>query len=170
MKRMLVAVDDREPSETLVSLLAALARAGTTIRLVRVLAVPEMVVDEHGPTGSRADRDIARLEAVAVLPLPGSVAGTAGRTVAYVDQEMARLEARASMELARVVALGIEAEPVVRFGDPVKEILLEAEAFEADVIALAGRQQGRLQATLRPDVADAVARRAGIPALVLREP
>jgi nucleotide-binding universal stress UspA family protein len=56
----------------------------------------------------------------------------------------------------------------VRFGEPVEEIVLEAEAFGADVIALAEPAHGRLRRTLAPGVADRVARAAGVPTLILR--
>src|SRR6266498_2161258 len=72
-KRILTPIDGREPSETIVPVVAALARgAGSTVRLLRVFPVPEHVV------------------------------GPYGRTIAYVDQEMARLSAEGMDELARV--------------------------------------------------------------------
>ena len=61
-------------------------------------------------------------------------------------------------------------ESVVRFGEPAQEILLEAEAFDADLIALATSNRGRLRGALLPGVAERVARKAPVPTLVLREP
>src|SRR5262245_7994953 len=141
LKRILVPLDGHEAGEAVVPIVAAMAAdTGASVRLLRVAPVPQMVVAAYG------------------------------RTVAYVDQEMARITARDLQDLARVEArfVGIPVESVVRFGDPAEEILLEAEAFDADLIVLAAPRQGRLRALLAPGVADQVARRAVVPALVLR--
>jgi len=140
-KRILAPIGAEERSEAIVPLVAALAReSGATVRLLRVFPVPERIV------------------------------GTNGRTVAYVDQEMARLTDKGLEELARIeTALpGVPVERIVRFGDPEEEILVEAEAFGADLIALTTPRRGRLQRVLAPDVAERVADKAGIPAVVLR--
>ena len=140
-KRILAPVGAGERGETVLPVVAALAReSGATVRLLRVFPVPERVV------------------------------GTHGRTVAYVDQEMARLTAEGLEDLARVETTlpGVPVERVVRFGEPEDEILIEAEAFGADLIALASARRGRLASALAPGVAERVALRAGIPALVLR--
>src|SRR5262249_20668730 len=108
-KRILAPIDRREPGELIVSVLGALARdSGATLRLLRVMPVPERVVGNHG------------------------------QTVAYVDQEMARLtaEGRDDLQPLEEELRDVIVESVVRFGEPVEEILLEAEAFDADLIAL----------------------------------
>jgi nucleotide-binding universal stress UspA family protein len=141
MKRILVPLDGHEGSETIVPVVAAMAvESGARVRLLRVAPIPEMVVAPYG------------------------------RTVAYVDQEMARVTAVELEDLARIEAqfVGVPVESVVRFGDPLEEILLEADAFESDLIALAGPRRGRLRALLAAGVADRVARKAPVPALVLR--
>ena len=140
-KRILAPISAEERSEAVVPLVAALARdSGATVRLLRVFPVPERIVGDHG------------------------------RTVAYVDQEMARLTSEGLDDLARVeTALpGVPVERVVRFGDPAEEILVEAEVFGADLIALTTPRRGRLRSALAPDVAERVAGQATIPALVLR--
>jgi nucleotide-binding universal stress UspA family protein len=106
-KRILTPVDARESSEAIVPIVAAMARdAGSTIRLLRVLPVPKQVIGDHG------------------------------RIVAYADQEMERLTNEGLADLQRVEAqlAGVPVETVVRFGEPVEEIVHEAEAFEADLI------------------------------------
>jgi len=140
-KRILIPIDGREPSETIVPVVAALARgAGSTVRLLRVFPVPEQVI------------------------------GPYGRTIAYVDQEMSRLTAEGLDQLAHVEAEleGIPVERVVRFGEPAEEIRLEAEAFNADLVALATTRHSRLGSALAPGVAERVAREAPVPTLVLR--
>jgi len=140
-KRILTPIDGREQSETIVPVVAALARgAGSTVRLLRVFPVPEHVI------------------------------GPYGRTIAYVDQEMSRLTAEGLDQLAHVEAelAGIPVERVVRFGDPAEEIRLEAEAFNADLVALATTRRSRLGRVLAPGVAERVAREAPVPTLVLR--
>jgi nucleotide-binding universal stress UspA family protein len=141
MKRILAPLDDRERSESVVPVVAALARdTGATVRLLRVFPVPDAVIGLHG------------------------------RTVAYVDQEMERLTHEGLAELARVetVLAGVPVERVVRFGEADDEIALEAEAFGADLIALTAEPRGRLRAALSPALAERLAGRAAVPTLVLR--
>ena len=141
-KRILAPVDGRAGSEAIVPVVAALAReAGATVRLLRVFPVPERVVGLHG------------------------------QTVAYLDQEMERLTAEGLDELrpAEAALDGVPVESVVRFGDAADEIVLEAEAFDADLIALATSGQGWLRRALRLGMAERVAGKAPIPTLVLRE-
>jgi nucleotide-binding universal stress UspA family protein len=141
-KRILTPIDGSEESTTIVPTVAALARgAGSTVRLLKVFPVPEHVVTPEG------------------------------RTVAYVDQEMARLTALGLDELAHVEAEleGVPVERVVRFGEPAEEIRLEAEAFNADLVALATSRRNRLAAALRPGVVDRVIQEAPVPTLILRD-
>ena len=140
-KRILAPIDSREHSETIVPIVFALARgAGSTVRLLRVFPVPDRVI------------------------------GTHGRTVAYADQEMARLTAEGLADLRRLETelTGVPVETVVRFGEPVEEIALEAEAFEADLIALGSGRHGRLRSALAPGIAEQVSRAADVPTLTLR--
>ena len=139
-KRILTPIDGREQSEGIVPVVAALARgAGSTVRLLRVFPVPERVMGAHG------------------------------QTIAYVDQEMARLTAAGLDELAHIEAQldGIDVERVVRFGDPSEEIQIEAEAFGADLVALATPARSRLRAALAPGVAERVVGKGAVPTLVL---
>jgi nucleotide-binding universal stress UspA family protein len=140
-KRILAPIDLREQHEAIVPIVAALARdTGATVRLLRVVAVPRHVI------------------------------GTDGRTVSYVDQEMARLTSEGLSALHRIEAQmdGVPVEAVVRFGEPVEEILSEVEAFGADLVALGADRQGPLRTALVPGVADRVAARATVPTLILR--
>jgi nucleotide-binding universal stress UspA family protein len=140
-KRILAPIGIRARGEDIVPIVSALAHgSGSTVRLLRVFPVPDRIVGSHG------------------------------RTVAYSDQEMARLTAEGLDDLARIEAQldGIPVESAVRFGEPTEEILLEAEAFDADLIALASGGRGRLRSALAPDVAERVARKAPVPTLTLR--
>jgi nucleotide-binding universal stress UspA family protein len=141
-KRILVPLDQSGEAEVVLELVADLARSsGATVRLLRVFPVPERVV------------------------------GTHGQTVAYLDQEMERLTAEGLDDLqpAEAELDGVPVESVVRFGEPAEEILLEAEAFDADLIALATSGHGWLGRALRLGVAERVAARAAVPTVVLRE-
>jgi nucleotide-binding universal stress UspA family protein len=143
MKKILAPIGETERSEGIVPLLFALAHgAGSTVRLMRVFPVPESVVDSDG------------------------------RMVAYSHQEMARLTSEGLNELSRIEAQldGVPVESVVRFGEPVEEILLEAEAFDADLIAVAAPTHGRLRSALAPGVAERLARTSTVPTLTLRGP
>jgi nucleotide-binding universal stress UspA family protein len=140
-KRILTPIDTDERSEAIVPVVAALARdTGATVRLLRVFPIPERVVGDHG------------------------------RTVAYVDQEMERLTHEGLEDLARVATAltGAPVECVVRFGEPEAEVLVEAEAFHADLIAVTAERHGRLRGALAPDLGERIASKAPIPTLVLR--
>jgi len=141
-KKILAPIGEAERSEAIVPVLSALAQgAGSTVRLMRVFPVPDGVVDSDG------------------------------RMVAFSHQEMARLTSEGLDDLGRIEArlAGIPVETVVRFGEPVEEILLEVEAFDADLIALAGSGGGRLRNTFAPDSAERLASKAPIPTLTLRQ-
>jgi nucleotide-binding universal stress UspA family protein len=139
-KRILVPLDGRESAEAIVPIVAALTRdAGAVVRLVRI------------------------------FPLPSEVMTPQGWMVASMDQEMARLESRALADFApaEIELAGLPVETVVRYGDPVDEIALEAEAFDADLIALGTGRRGRFRAALSPGVAQRLQARTDTPTLVL---
>ena len=139
-KRILVPLDHSD--RTIVPVVAALARgAGATVRLLRVLPVPEMKV------------------------------GPYGRVISYVDQEMESLRgsARVDLESAEAELAGVPVDSVVRFGNVSAEIALEADAFSADLIALTESRHGTLRHVVRPTTADRLTGRVEPPVLVLRE-
>lgn len=108
-KRILVPLDGSESAEAAAALAADLARgSGGDVRLLQVHPVPEHRVSDSG------------------------------RVVAYADQEMERLsaEGRDYLETVETRLGAVPAESVVRFGKPEREILVEAEAFDADLIVL----------------------------------
>jgi universal stress protein A len=137
-KRILVPLDKQRSSEEVLPLVADMARSsGAALRLLHVAPVPERQVSEYG------------------------------RVIAYADQEMARIEAetRGYFEPVEATLDGVPVETVVRFGDPVEEILTETESFGADLIAMATRRRSWLRA-LR-DTSRRVSRKAQVPVLVL---
>lgn len=140
-KRMLVPLDQTVDSASILPLVADAARGGgAAIRLLHV------------------------------APVPGNVLSADGRTVAYADQEMARLEAEAldylHTEGARLDGLPVEV--VVRFGEPVTEILAEIEGFEADLVAMTTRRRPQISRLVLGSTAEEVCRRAEIPVMVYR--
>ena len=140
-KRILVPISETGHSAA-VPLVRGVARdEGSTVRLLRVMPIPERVVGPHG------------------------------RTIAYADQEMERLTAQGLSELAvaETELADVPVESVVRFGDPVEEILLEAEAFDADLIALTTTTRSRVASALTPGVGERVLRAAPTPVVLLRD-
>jgi nucleotide-binding universal stress UspA family protein len=138
-KRILVPLDKKEASEQILPLVADLARnSGATLRLLHVAPIPERRQGEDG------------------------------RVIAYADQEMARLEAEARDHFEPVEATldGLPVETVVRFGDPVAEILTEAESFGADLIAMTTRRRGWWPALRH--ISRHVFRKAQVPVVMLR--
>ena len=81
---------------------------------------------------------------------------------------MERLEASGQEHLRAAEAQlhGVPVETVVRFGDPVEEIVGEAEVFGADLIALATPRRTWLQ-RLFDSVPEKVFRAATVPTLLL---
>ena len=132
-KRILVPLDETVQAESMVEAVAALSRGtGAFVRLLHVAPTPEAVFDEDG------------------------------RVLAYSDQETARLEA-AALDYLRTVEIAFDGVPVecaVRFGDPVTQILEEAEAWNADLIAMTTRGRARIGRALLGSVAEQVFRKA----------
>jgi nucleotide-binding universal stress UspA family protein len=139
-KRILVPLDLNPESESVLPIVADLARgAGATVRLLHVAPVAEAVEDSQG------------------------------RIVVYSDQETARLEAEARDYLEAAARLaGMDVDTVVRFGKPADEILREAEAFGADLIALAARPRGPLTRLILGSTSEHVCHRTGVPVMVYR--
>jgi nucleotide-binding universal stress UspA family protein len=141
MKRVLVPIDGSDAAEDILPVVAMLATTGSTIRLIHVAPMPENVVTAEG------------------------------RTVAYADQEMTRIQALWSDAL-RDTAVRVHGavDHVVRFGDPVSEILTEAEAFAADTIVVTTSTRSSVKRALLGSVAEAMLRRARIGVLLYRPP
>ncbi len=140
-KRILVPLDQTLENEEAVEMVGDAARtSGATVRLLHVAPMPESVLDVDG------------------------------RIIAYADQEAVRLESEA-MDYLRTVEARLDGVPVecsVRFGDPVDEILLEADAFGADLIALTSRCPHRLARLVLTNTADQVCRKTDVPVVVFR--
>ncbi len=140
-KRILVPLDRSPVAESVLPLVADLARSsGAAVRLLHVAPAPELQVDEDG------------------------------RVIAYADQELTRLEAE-GVDYLQTVELqfdGVPVECAVRFGDPVEEILLEADAFGADLIAVTTAGRSGIKRTVLGSVAEQVFRKAEGPVLLFR--
>jgi nucleotide-binding universal stress UspA family protein len=134
-KRILVPLDQSLVAETVIPLVADAARGGGgSVRLLHV------------------------------APVPGPRVTTEGRVLAYADQETKRLEAE-GLDYLRTVELhldGVPVESVVRFGEPVAEILREAEAFGADLIAVTTTGRSGLRRVALGSVAEQVFRKAEV--------
>lgn len=105
-----------------------------------------------------------------VAPMPETRVGVDGKVVAYADQEMARLEAE-GLDYLRPVRMqfGVgDVECAVRFGDPVAEILRDAEEFKADLIAVSTGTRSALGRTLLGSVAEQIVRKADAPVVLVR--
>jgi nucleotide-binding universal stress UspA family protein len=132
-KRILVPLDKAVQAESMVKTIGTLAReAGATVRLLHVAPIPDTIVDDDG------------------------------RVLAYADQEGERLEAEA-LDFLHAASIGLErvaAECGVRFGDPMEQILAEAEEWNADLLAMTTRGRGCIERALMGSVAEQVFRKA----------
>jgi nucleotide-binding universal stress UspA family protein len=140
-KRILMPLDQSEVAEAAVPVVADVARgAQATVRLVHVAPVP----------GNRLDEG--------------------GRVVAYADQEMERLRSE-GLDYLHAIAVQFGEPPVecvVRFGDPVPEILAEAEAFDADLIAVTTTGRSGVTRALFGSVAEQILRKARVTVMLMR--
>ena len=142
-KRILVPLDEAVQSESLIEAIGALARnAGATVRLLHVAPIPESVSDDYG------------------------------HVVVYADQETARLEAEGLdyLHAASLSLDGVTLEYAVRYGDPVEEILDEAESWNSDLIAMTTRGRGCIERALVGSVAEQVFRTAPMAVTLYRAP
>ena len=138
-KRILVPLDRSDDAWATLPILADMARgSGATVRLLHVAPVPHERVT------------------------------AAGRVVAFANQEMERVElARGEyLDAAASQLPGVPVERVVRFGDPTEEILLEADAFGADLIAVTTEGRGWLRRVFG-SVVGKLFRRSDVPVLIL---
>ena len=140
-KRILVPLDGSESAEAAAALAADLARgSGGDVRLLQVRAVPEHRVSNSG------------------------------RVVAYADQEMERLSAEGRDYLESVEArLGpVPAQSVVRFGEPEREILTEAEAFDADLIVVTAPRRSGLERLVGSGLGEKLLHTSPVPVVLVR--
>jgi nucleotide-binding universal stress UspA family protein len=139
-KRILVPLDRTATSEAVLPLVVDIARgAGSTVRLLHVDPIPKNVVSDSG------------------------------RVIAYADQEMTRLETEGLAYLDGLAALlqHVPIERVVRFGDPAREIRIEAESFGADLIVLMSKFGRLLRFPLSRRTAARIVRKSEVPVLLL---
>jgi len=140
-KRILVPLDGTPEAEAVLPFVSGLAHGtGATVRLLHV------------------------------APAPDNVLGPEGHVIAYADQELSRVEYERHAYLAAQEArLGaVPVERAVRFGEPVEEILAEADAFGAEVIVLTSGHRRGLSRLLLGSTAGALAGRTALPLLVVR--
>jgi nucleotide-binding universal stress UspA family protein len=139
VKRVLVPLYGSTVAESAIPLIADLARgAGAAVRLIHV------------------------------APMPENRYGADGHLVAYADQEVARVEAEQLDYLSSVEAgfAGALVERVVRLGNPVPEILEEAEQWGADLIAVTTAGRSGLGRVILGSVAEEVFRKARVPVIL----
>jgi nucleotide-binding universal stress UspA family protein len=138
-KRVLVPLDGSTAAASVIPLVADLAQGGgAVVRLLHVASMPE------------------------------NLYGADGHLVAYADQELARLEAE-HLDYLKAVELrlvAVPAESTVRFGDPVHEILQEAEQWGADLIAVTTAGRSGLGRMVLGSVAEQVFRKSVLPVVL----
>jgi nucleotide-binding universal stress UspA family protein len=140
-KRILVPLDRSERAEAVLPIVADIARSnGATVRLMHVAAVPEQKFGDYGQVVAYESQEIERV--------------TYSR-LDYLRGAEAQLE-------------GVPVESVVRFGDPAEEIVDEAKAFGADLVAVTAPKRGWL-GRLFGSLATALRRKTAVPLLVLAE-
>ena len=140
-KRILLATDRSPRADAVATIAAEIARgAHAVVRLLHV--APEASEVHHGQ----------------------------GRVVVYADQESESLSSRGLDYLRDLEAhfTGVPVESVVRFGDPVAQILDEAEAFGADLIVVGTAGRSAIGRVLLGSVAERVFGKATVPVMLVR--
>lgn len=141
LRTILVPVDGSRDGESALDAVAELARAhGATVRFVHVARRVETV---------RSEDDTL--------------------VVAFVDQESERLEreTRAYFKHLQHRLPGVTVEGAVRFGDPMAEIVEEAESAGADLIALASHRRDALGRLIKGSLARRLEHETTIPLLLV---
>lgn len=149
------------------------ADAALSAAPARVILVPL-----DGTTGSEAVLEtigeIARAEGASVRLLsvhpPVHEVEVEGRIVAYADQETERVEAEARAYFERVAgSLGeVSVSFAVRFGEPAAQIVAEAEAASATLVAMATHRRTGIARIIKGSVAERVERTTTIPVMLVQ--
>jgi nucleotide-binding universal stress UspA family protein len=156
-KRILVPVAANERAEAIVPVVAALARdGGGTVRLLNVQPVQRTRFDEYARTVPMDGYDV------------GFTPDVQRRVLTYGHAREARLESETLERLRQLEPLldGVPVERAVRFGDVVEEIVCEAEAFDADLVAFTERRRPWWRPALAR-IAERVRARVRVPVLAL---
>lgn len=119
--------------------------------------------------GELARVEGARVRLLHVAPRVEAVMAD-GQVIRYADQEAVRItqEVLSFLKTAADSLSGVEVELAVSFGDPVEEIVREAESAGVDLIALATHRRTGVRRLLEGSVAEKVERAATIPVLLVR--
>jgi nucleotide-binding universal stress UspA family protein len=119
--------------------------------------------------GQLARAQGARVRLLRVESPLNSVYGTDGRVLAYADQEYERVAFDDVQSLRRRAdeLAGLEVETAVRFGDPVTQIVEEAEATGADLIAMATHRRAGVARLVKGSVAERVERATTVPVVLV---
>ena len=99
-----------------------------------------------------------------------AVEAAGGRVVVFAHQESERVERETRAYFNRLTDRlpGVTVEGAVRFGDPLTEIVEEAESAGADLIALASHRRRALGRLIRKSLARRLGSKTTIPLLLVR--
>jgi len=156
-KRILVPVGDVTRAEAIVPVVAALAReSGGTVRLLSVRPVQRTDFNEYASKLPMYGYDV------------GVMIDVQRHVLVYGHAYEERLESETLERLRRLEPLleGVPVERAVRFGDVVEEITREADAFDADLVAVTERRRPWWRPALAR-IVDRVRARVGVPVLTL---
>ena len=120
--------------------------------------------------GAVARAHHATVRFVHVVKPVETVRSTDDRIVVFTDQESERIERETMAYFKRLERHlpGVKVEGTVRFGDPLAEIVEEAESAGADLIAMASHRRNMLGGLVRRSLARRLGRATTIPLLLVR--
>jgi CBS domain-containing protein/nucleotide-binding universal stress UspA family protein len=141
--------------------------------VTRTILVPLDLKGDHSGVLSAAralaKRAPAGLRLVHVAPMPAATIDRNGRIVSYLDREAARAKDELTRELAAaaVNAKDVPIDFTVRFGDPVGEIVHEAEATDVDLIVMATHRRTGVRRLIQGSIAEDIERATTRPVLLV---
>jgi len=120
--------------------------------------------------GELARAEGARVRLLCVAPPPAEVRTSDDRVIAYADQETARIEAEtlAYLRHAGERLHGVKVDVAVRFGEPAGQIIEEAVATNAAMIAMASHRRSGIGRLVKGSVAERVERATRVPVMFVQ--
>ena len=117
----------------------------------------------------RARVEGATVRLLHVAPAPEAVVNDDGQVIAYADQETDRVEHEVIVFLKGLLGRlsGVRTELAVRFGDPVEEIVREAQSEDVELVAMATHRRKGAARLIAGSVAETVERQTTRPVLLV---
>ena len=113
--------------------------------------------------------DVADAPVLSAMVTPEVSQPELSRAEAWTESELAEaVKEQLAREVAEIMAVGVEVEPVVRIGVPWRQIVAAAEELGINMIVLGAHGKRGLKAILLGNTVDNVTKHAPCPVMVIR--